>query len=84
MLCSYRWKEKGNTKLEGSDHAPVFISLKNIPEIQLHNTPPLSTRYCPQVRGCQQTLGIKNILLYEITFLVPVVFNLHELHLWSL
>lgn len=53
---SYRWKGGGNTKLEGSDHVPVFMSLIEIPEIQLHNTPPLSTRYCPQVRGCQQTL----------------------------
>ncbi|KAL7606788.1 hypothetical protein Lser_V15G19558 [Lactuca serriola] len=53
---SYRWKGGGSIKLEGSDHAPVFMSLKEIPDIHLHNTPPLSTRYCPQVRGCQQTL----------------------------
>ncbi|KAL8472434.1 hypothetical protein ACS0TY_029589 [Phlomoides rotata] len=45
-----------NAKLEGSDHAPVYMSLVEIPNIQLHNTPSLSTRYCPQVYGCQQTL----------------------------
>ncbi|KAH6760068.1 endonuclease/exonuclease/phosphatase family protein [Perilla frutescens var. frutescens] len=45
-----------NGKMEGSDHAPVYMSLVDIPNIQQHNTPPLSTRYCPQVYGCQQTL----------------------------
>ncbi|PWA51089.1 endonuclease/exonuclease/phosphatase family protein [Artemisia annua] len=53
---SYRWKGGKGTKLEGSDHAPVFMSLIEIPDISQHNTPSLSTRYCPQVRGCQQTL----------------------------
>ncbi|XP_071710354.1 DNA-(apurinic or apyrimidinic site) endonuclease 2 [Rutidosis leptorrhynchoides] len=53
---SYRWKGEKSIKLEGSDHAPVFISLTEIPDVPLHNTPSLSTRYCPQVRGCQQTL----------------------------
>ncbi|KAK4393866.1 DNA-(apurinic or apyrimidinic site) lyase 2 [Sesamum angolense] len=43
-------------KLEGSDHVPVYVSLVEIPNIQQHNTPSLSTRYCPQVYGCQQTL----------------------------
>ncbi|KAL3844984.1 hypothetical protein ACJIZ3_002387 [Penstemon smallii] len=59
-----RWKpgnaprRKGgkNVKLEGSDHVPVYMSLMEIPNIQEHNTPSLSTRYCPQVYGCQQTL----------------------------
>ncbi|KAL3624771.1 hypothetical protein CASFOL_031439 [Castilleja foliolosa] len=46
-----------NAKLEGSDHVPVYMSLIEIPEIQQHNTPSLSTRYCPQVYGCQQTLA---------------------------
>ncbi|GFQ05045.1 DNA-(apurinic or apyrimidinic site) lyase 2 [Phtheirospermum japonicum] len=45
-----------NVKLEGSDHVPVYTSLMKIPKIQQHNTPSLSTRYCPQVYGCQQTL----------------------------
>ncbi|XP_076949553.1 DNA-(apurinic or apyrimidinic site) endonuclease 2-like [Bidens hawaiensis] len=55
-MQSYKWKGEKNTKMEGSDHAPVFMSLNEIPDIQQHNTPSLSTRYCPQVRGCQQTL----------------------------
>ncbi|XP_011099859.1 DNA-(apurinic or apyrimidinic site) lyase 2 isoform X2 [Sesamum indicum] len=61
-----RWKP-GNTprhkdikgravKLEGSDHVPVYVILVEIPNIQQHNTPSLSTRYCPQVYGCQRTL----------------------------
>ncbi|KAI3451441.1 hypothetical protein Pfo_008106 [Paulownia fortunei] len=45
-----------NVKLEGSDHVPVYMSLVEIPNIHQHNTPSLSTRYCPQVYGCQQTL----------------------------
>ncbi|KAG6397577.1 hypothetical protein SASPL_143746 [Salvia splendens] len=45
-----------NGKMEGSDHAPVYVSLIDIPNAQPHNTPSLSTRYCPQVYGCQQTL----------------------------
>ncbi|KAK9067401.1 hypothetical protein SSX86_014729 [Deinandra increscens subsp. villosa] len=53
---SFRWKGGKNIKMEGSDHAPVFMSLEEIPDIHQHNTPSLSTRYCPQVRGCQQTL----------------------------
>lgn len=53
---SYKWKGEKSIKLEGSDHAPVFMSLIKLPHIEFHNTPSLSTRYCPQVRGCQQTL----------------------------
>ncbi|KAL9142171.1 hypothetical protein ABFS82_14G151400 [Erythranthe guttata] len=45
-----------NAKLEGSDHVPVYMCLVEIPNIQQHNTPSLSTRYCRQVSGCQQTL----------------------------
>ncbi|KAL2907098.1 DNA-(apurinic or apyrimidinic site) lyase 2 [Bienertia sinuspersici] len=54
---SSRWKGGGRaTKLEGSDHAPVFVTLKEIPDIQLHCTPPLSARYMPEIRGSQQTI----------------------------
>lgn len=56
-----RWKGGRSIKLEGSDHVPVCMSLEEIPNIQQHNTPSLSTRYCPQVYGCQQTIGM-NIL----------------------
>ncbi|KAM7250608.1 hypothetical protein ACFE04_022491 [Oxalis oulophora] len=51
-----RWKGGLSTKLEGSDHAPVFISLEEIPDISPHSTPSLSSRYLPGVRGLQQTL----------------------------
>lgn len=57
-----RWKGGRSIKLEGSDHVPVSMSLVEIPNVEQHSTPPLSTRYCPQVYGCQQTLG-RNLLL---------------------
>ncbi|CAM8905176.1 unnamed protein product [Rhodiola kirilowii] len=53
---SPRWRGGRNTKLEGSDHAPVFMKLMEIPEIYCHNTPRLSSRYVPGVRGLQQTI----------------------------
>lgn len=51
-----RWKGGRSIKLEGSDHVPVYTSLVEIPEVLQHSTPPLSTRYHPQVFGSQQTL----------------------------
>ncbi|XP_073026528.1 DNA-(apurinic or apyrimidinic site) endonuclease 2 isoform X2 [Primulina eburnea] len=51
-----RWKAGRNVKLEGSDHVPVYICLTGIPNIPLHNTPSLSSRYCPEVYGFQKTL----------------------------
>lgn len=92
LLLEYsRHKEQKtrNSKTEGSDHAPVYVSLIDIPSIQQHNTPSLSTRYCPQVYGCQQTLGadfffavrfhisqkIMNMSL--LMLLHPLVFNIH-------
>ncbi|KAJ4962717.1 hypothetical protein NE237_022656 [Protea cynaroides] len=51
-----RWKGGRTTKLEGSDHAPVYISLREIPNLPQHNTPSLSARYVPGVQGFQQTL----------------------------
>lgn len=53
---SLRWKGGRATKLEGSDHVPVFFTLKEIPDIQIHSTPPLSARYMPEIRGSQQTI----------------------------
>uniref|UniRef100_A0A7N0UBW0 DNA-(apurinic or apyrimidinic site) endonuclease 2 n=1 Tax=Kalanchoe fedtschenkoi TaxID=63787 RepID=A0A7N0UBW0_KALFE len=53
---SPRWNGGRNTKLEGSDHAPVFMKLIEIPGIPSHSTPPLSSRYAPGVRGLQQTI----------------------------
>ncbi|XP_061354902.1 DNA-(apurinic or apyrimidinic site) endonuclease 2 isoform X3 [Gastrolobium bilobum] len=51
-----RWKGGRSIKLEGSDHAPVFTTLLEIPEVSLHSTPSLSARYVPMVHGIQQTL----------------------------
>ncbi|PNX81125.1 DNA-(apurinic or apyrimidinic site) lyase 2-like protein, partial [Trifolium pratense] len=56
MNSGHRWKGGQSIKLEGSDHAPVFVTLMEIPEIPLHSTPSLSARYVPMVRGVQQTL----------------------------
>ncbi|XP_028775245.1 DNA-(apurinic or apyrimidinic site) lyase 2-like [Neltuma alba] len=55
-LSAQRWKEGRSVKLEGSDHAPVYVTLHEIPNLSLHSTPPLSSRYVPVVRGLQQTL----------------------------
>ncbi|EXC35351.1 DNA-(apurinic or apyrimidinic site) lyase 2 [Morus notabilis] len=51
-----RWKGGQRIKLEGSDHAPVYTSLRQIPSVPPHNTPSLSCRYIPMVYGVQQTL----------------------------
>ncbi|GAB4848465.1 hypothetical protein Ancab_003169 [Ancistrocladus abbreviatus] len=51
-----RWKGGRSTKLEGSDHVPVYMVLKDIPDVPLHGTPSLSARYIPEIRGLQQTI----------------------------
>ncbi|CAK7334269.1 unnamed protein product [Dovyalis caffra] len=51
-----RWKGGWGIKLEGSDHAPVYMSLEEIHDIPKHSTPPLSARYLPMIHGVQQTL----------------------------
>ena len=53
----YRWKGEQTVKLEGSDHAPVYASLLEIPDTPQHSTPSLSARYNPKIHGLQQTLG---------------------------
>ncbi|KAK4262067.1 hypothetical protein QN277_027677 [Acacia crassicarpa] len=55
-MSAQRWKEGRSIKLEGSDHAPVYVTLHEIPNLSQHSTPPLSARYVPMVRGLQQTL----------------------------
>ncbi|XP_078442841.1 endonuclease/exonuclease/phosphatase family protein isoform X1 [Wolffia australiana] len=51
-----RWNGGRCTKLEGSDHVPVYISLAGVPDVPVHNTPSLAARYIPEVRGWQQTI----------------------------
>lgn len=50
-----------SVKLEGSDHAPVILTLMEIPEVSLHSTPSLSARYVPMIHGVQQTLGTETL-----------------------
>ncbi|XWS33863.1 hypothetical protein CRYUN_Cryun22dG0119500 [Craigia yunnanensis] len=50
------WKGGWNSKLEGSDHAPVYTSLVEIPDVSQHSTPSLAARYLPMIHGLQQTL----------------------------
>ncbi|KAL9257434.1 DNA-(apurinic or apyrimidinic site) endonuclease 2-like protein [Drosera capensis] len=51
-----RWNGGRSTKLEGSDHVPVYAVLKDIPDIPAHSTPLLSARYIPEIRGFQQNI----------------------------
>ncbi|XP_073012565.1 DNA-(apurinic or apyrimidinic site) endonuclease 2 isoform X3 [Typha latifolia] len=51
-----RWKGGRSSKLEGSDHVPVYVVMCDIPDVPLHNTPSLAVRYIPEVRGWQQTI----------------------------
>ncbi|KAF8701008.1 hypothetical protein HU200_033900 [Digitaria exilis] len=51
-----KWKGGRSSKLEGSDHIPVYILLKEIPEVPVHNIPPLAARYLPEIRGRQQSI----------------------------
>lgn len=44
-------------KLEGSDHAPVYVQLKTQPPLDQHDVPPLAARFMPELRGRQQSIG---------------------------
>ncbi|XVF15914.1 hypothetical protein REPUB_Repub09cG0197500 [Reevesia pubescens] len=55
-LASCRWKGGWNIKLEGSDHAPVYTSLVDIPDVSQHSTSSLAARYLPMIHGLLQTL----------------------------
>ncbi|KAL6010328.1 hypothetical protein ACLOJK_000759 [Asimina triloba] len=51
-----QWKGGRSIRLEGSDHAPVYVLLGQLPDLPIHNTPSLAARYVPEVRGQQQTI----------------------------
>ncbi|EHA8588663.1 putative DNA-(apurinic or apyrimidinic site) lyase 2 [Cocos nucifera] len=51
-----KWNGGRSTKLEGSDHVPVYVVLRDIPDLSAHDTPSLAVRYIPEVRGWQQTI----------------------------
>lgn len=51
-----KWQGGRTIKLDGSDHVPVYAVLSDVPNLYVHNTPPLAVRYIPEVRGWQQTI----------------------------
>ncbi|KAJ4783781.1 DNA-(Apurinic or apyrimidinic site) lyase 2 [Rhynchospora pubera] len=51
-----KWNGGRSTKLEGSDHIPVYVKLTDIPDLPVHSTPALAVRYLPEVRGWQQSI----------------------------
>lgn len=77
---TYRWKGGRSIKLEGSDHAPVFTRLLEIPDISEHSTPSLSARYIPMIHGVQQTLGTRIFLIFGLQSLL-IVRHIHFIQL---
>lgn len=73
-VSSYRWKGGMSTRLEGSDHAPVYMCLGEVPEIPQHSTPSLASRYLPIIHGVQQTLGEIFSSLFPSFFLKCISF----------
>ncbi|XP_021274831.1 DNA-(apurinic or apyrimidinic site) lyase 2 [Herrania umbratica] len=53
-----RWKGGWTIKLEGSDHAPVYTSLVEIPDVSQHSTPSLAARYLPMIHGLQTLVSV--------------------------
>ncbi|MCO5601456.1 hypothetical protein L7F22_055579 [Adiantum nelumboides] len=51
-----RWSGGRTMKLEGSDHAPVFLLLKEQPPVKPHDVPTFAVRFLPQLRGRQQSI----------------------------
>lgn len=82
----YRWKGGRATKLEGSDHIPVYAILTDVPNLHVHNTPSLAVRYIPEVRGWQPTIGEGTILhsfnklFSSIICVIKIAIDLNMLH----
>lgn len=55
-----RWRGGRKIKLEGSDHVPVYVILRDVPDLPTHSTPSIAVRYIPEVRGWQQSIGEKH------------------------
>ncbi|URD79440.1 GRF zinc finger [Musa troglodytarum] len=51
-----KWRGGRKIKLEGSDHVPVYVILRDIPDLPAHSTPSIAVRYIPEVRGWQQSI----------------------------
>ncbi|KAL6655160.1 hypothetical protein ACP70R_005986 [Stipagrostis hirtigluma subsp. patula] len=75
-----KWKGGRSSKLEGSDHIPVYILLKELPELPVHNTPSSAARYLPEVRGQQQSIVsfLKKGKTYEIQDASAIDLNFSE------
>ncbi|KAJ7561159.1 hypothetical protein O6H91_03G016700 [Diphasiastrum complanatum] len=52
-----RWLGGSTVKLDGSDHAPVYVQLKPQPPLPRHDVPALAARFMPEIRGRQQSLA---------------------------
>ncbi|XP_006660893.2 DNA-(apurinic or apyrimidinic site) endonuclease 2 [Oryza brachyantha] len=61
------WKGGKSSKLEGSDHIPVYIVLNEIPQLPVHSTPSSAARYLPEIRGRQQSIVsfLRKGIVYE-------------------
>uniref|UniRef100_A0A0D9XG28 DNA-(apurinic or apyrimidinic site) endonuclease 2 n=1 Tax=Leersia perrieri TaxID=77586 RepID=A0A0D9XG28_9ORYZ len=61
------WKGGRSSKLEGSDHIPVYLVLNEIPQLPAHNTPSTAARYLPEIRGWQQSIVsfLRKGIVYE-------------------
>ena len=64
-------------KLEGSDHAPVYTSFGEIPDVAEHSTPSLARRYLPIILGQHQTLRKKYLPCFWM--LVSIKLSLYVL-----
>nr|XP_009382722.1 PREDICTED: DNA-(apurinic or apyrimidinic site) lyase 2 isoform X1 [Musa acuminata subsp. malaccensis]XP_018675749.1 PREDICTED: DNA-(apurinic or apyrimidinic site) lyase 2 isoform X1 [Musa acuminata subsp. malaccensis]XP_018675750.1 PREDICTED: DNA-(apurinic or apyrimidinic site) lyase 2 isoform X1 [Musa acuminata subsp. malaccensis] len=51
-----KWRGGRKIKLEGSDHVPVYVILRDVPDLPTHSTPSIAVRYIPEVRGWQQSI----------------------------
>ncbi|KAH9307712.1 hypothetical protein KI387_035623, partial [Taxus chinensis] len=52
-----KWHGGRSLKLEGSDHAPVYIKFREMPDVAVHNVPAFAARYMPEVSGRQQSIA---------------------------
>ncbi|XP_057834488.1 DNA-(apurinic or apyrimidinic site) endonuclease 2 isoform X2 [Cryptomeria japonica] len=51
-----KWQGGRSLKLEGSDHAPVYITISEMPDVAIHDVPALAARYMPELSGRQQSI----------------------------
>lgn len=76
LVC--RWNGGRSTKLEGSDHIPVYVRLTDIPDLPVHSTPALSIRYVPEVRGWQQSIGMSHCSCFSFACISVIANYLYK------